>query len=99
MIPQISITVWSGSDATDFEKLKRGQGPDGDPGDAGDAAARKESQPVRVVGKFRGRNLYGDLPSKSQRRERRLGHQGRRVRGLGDRARSPRAGAGSSTPA
>lgn len=28
----------------------------------------RDNQMVRVVGKFRGRNLYGDLPSRSQRR-------------------------------
>jgi Bacterial Ig-like domain len=28
----------------------------------------RDNQLVRVVGKFRGRNLYGDLPSRSQRR-------------------------------
>jgi hypothetical protein len=28
---------------------------------------RRDGQTVRVVGKFRGRNLYGDLPSRSQR--------------------------------
>ena len=38
---------------------------------------------MRVVGKFRGRNLYGDLPARSQRAQRRLGHQGRPVRGVG----------------
>ncbi len=46
---------------------------------------------VRVSGRFRGQNLFGDLPNAQQAQGRRLGHQGRRLRGLGDRAASRRA--------
>ena len=42
-----------------------------------------EGKIVRVAGQFRGENLFGDLPGKSRRKGCGLGHQGRRLRGLG----------------
>jgi hypothetical protein len=68
MFPQISITVWSGVDATDFAKLKEDSARSLTLEGLVTGKGRKENEPVRVVGKFRGKNLFGDLPSKSQRR-------------------------------
>lgn len=64
--PAQSITIWRISDAT------RAPGPKTKPQEVTleflvSNPGRRDGQLVRVVGKFRGRNLYGDLPIKSQR--------------------------------
>jgi hypothetical protein len=63
--PRVSITVWSVSDITPLEG--RGAGSDGASALA-DLVTRPEAYAGRsltVVGRFRGRNLYGDLPAGS----------------------------------
>ncbi len=65
--PQVSVTIWRISDASRDEA-----GPKVKPLDTTlealvSSPGKRDGQLVRVVGKFRGRNLYGDLPVKSQR--------------------------------
>ena len=65
--PQVSVTIWRISDAGRDEA-----GPKIKPLDTTlealvSSPGKRDGQLVRVVGKFRGRNLYGDLPVKSQR--------------------------------
>jgi hypothetical protein len=67
-IPEVSITVWSGVDATDFDKVKEDNARLTTLETLVGARGREDGKPIRVVGKFRGKNLFGDLPSKSQRR-------------------------------
>ena len=56
---------------------------------------KQEGQPVRVVGQFRGRNLFGDLPGFEREKPLRLGDQGRPLRhlGHGEEAEGERVGA------
>ncbi len=65
--PQVSVTIWRISDASRDQA-----GPKVKPLDTTlealvSSPGKRDGQLVRVVGKFRGRNLYGDLPVKSQR--------------------------------
>lgn len=65
--PQVSVTIWRISDVGRDEA-----GPKIKPLDTTlealvSSPGKRDGQLVRVVGKFRGRNLYGDLPVKSQR--------------------------------
>jgi hypothetical protein len=67
-IPEVSITVWTGVDATDFSKVKEEDAATMTLEGLFQSRGRKDDKPVRVVGKFRGKNLFGDLPTRSQRR-------------------------------
>jgi hypothetical protein len=66
--PHVSITVWGITDMTPPPGTQRKREYKGssleslvmNPGD-------KDGQTLRVVGQFRGKNLYGDLPIRSQR--------------------------------
>ena len=65
--PQVSVTIWRISDVGRDEA-----GPKAKPLEMTlealvSSPGKRDGQLVRVVGKFRGRNLYGDLPIKSQR--------------------------------
>jgi hypothetical protein len=65
--PQMSITIWKGSDLTPPGGKKQ-EVPLMSLESLVDNPGRRDGQLVRVVGEFRGRNLFGDLPSRSRRR-------------------------------
>jgi hypothetical protein len=67
--PPVSITVWGITDMTPPPGTER-KGPAAAEVSLEDLVTRPgrhDGKRVRVVGQFRGRNLYGDLPSRSQR--------------------------------
>lgn len=65
--PYYSITFWSIVDITVAEKGKKIESKDVTLENLVTKPGGHDGKTVRVVGKFRGRNLYGDLPIKSQR--------------------------------
>lgn len=66
-LPEVSITIWGVSDITAMVKDEKVVAPIVTLEALVTTPGRRDGQMVRVVGKFRGRNLYGDLPSRSQR--------------------------------
>jgi hypothetical protein len=67
-LPQVSITVLSFSERD--ARSPRGRNAPGTRGMAAEVLAdpgASGGKPVRIVGLFRGRNLFGDLPAASQR--------------------------------
>jgi hypothetical protein len=65
--PRVSITVWSLTDMTEQRKKQRLEALTVTLEALLSRPGARDGQTVRVVGKFRGRNLYGDLPARSQR--------------------------------
>jgi hypothetical protein len=66
MLPEYSITAVSLTDITEFEKKVEQEAPLVSLEELVDNPGKHDNKVVRVVGKFRGRNLYGDLPLRSQ---------------------------------
>lgn len=67
-LPRVSITVLSAIDMTDTRRKKREDAQRSTLEYLIKNPGSKDGVVVRVVGKFRGHNLYGDLPSKSQKK-------------------------------
>jgi hypothetical protein len=64
--PQVSITIWAASDLTEYQKKREAQAPTVSLEALVSKPGERDGSIVRVVGQFRGKNLYGDLPSRSQ---------------------------------
>lgn len=67
-IPKVSITVLSAVDMTDTLRKKRESTQRASLETLVKTPGSRDGKLVRVVGKFRGHNLYGDLPAKSQKK-------------------------------
>lgn len=67
-LPNYSITMFSISDISPLDRKKREESQRFTLEHLVKNPGSKDGATVRVVGKFRGHNLYGDLPAKSQRR-------------------------------
>jgi len=65
--PHNSITIWSVSDASRDDSGAKVKPLETSLEALVTKPGKRDGQLVRVVGSFRGRNLYGDLPVKSQR--------------------------------
>ncbi|HEY3119486.1 MAG TPA: hypothetical protein VGL15_02610 [Vicinamibacteria bacterium] len=65
--PQVSITIWSASDLTEYQKKREKEAPTLSLEALLSKPGERDGDVVRVVGQFRGKNLYGDLPIRSQR--------------------------------
>jgi hypothetical protein len=63
---QSSITIWAASDLTEIVKKREMQAPTLSLESLVSKPGERDGQTVRVVGQFRGKNLYGDLPIRSQ---------------------------------
>ena len=65
-IPEYSITSVRMSDITEFQRKAEADAPLVSLEELADSLGKHDGKTIRVVGKFRGRNLYGDLPVRSQ---------------------------------
>jgi Bacterial Ig-like domain len=65
--PRYSVTFWTMSDITELDASRKRHSIEVSLESLVRRPGERDGQTVRVVGKFRGRNLYGDLPSHSQR--------------------------------